>query len=278
MNPAEVEEQMRRAYSAARRLQAEHANQAVQYGRMAEVFTVTKPYYVQAARQQASDLAFAGVIHSGMANVAAITSSLESAAGDVGIIANRSVPVWSAVVSFAGSAAATINFHPVAGLKLDEIAVTLQPDERFQHLGERLEKIDPSLRPTCDQIFNDLYGTTGDPIRAAAFMTRQVWDHFFDRLSPKDDEVRKSKHWKLKEGKDKPDAVSRAERVKCAIDKHVTDAVQHGLLHGAADSMCDTYNDLNTAHARAELNAVKARSAVAVLYRWLLQWADALNL
>ena len=163
---------------------------------MIELLDASKPYYMQAAQLQTSDAAFGDVIQSGMSNVAAIALSLESAGAKLDTGSQQTVSVWTAVVSFAGSTAAVNNFHPAGDFKLDDISVVLKPDERSELLGERLGKIDPALRATCDQIFNDLYGTTGDPIRAATFMTRQVWDHFFGKLAPKDDEVRKSKHWK----------------------------------------------------------------------------------
>jgi hypothetical protein len=278
MSPAEVDEQMRRVRDAARFCQTGHAALAQRYGRMIELMDASKPYYMQAAQLQTGDLAFVEVIQSGMSNVAAIALSLELAGADLNKGAHQTLPVWSAVVNFAGSTAAVNDFHPVGNFKLDDISVVLKPDERSERLGERLGKIDPALSATCDQIFSDLYGTTGDPIRAATFMTRQVWDHFFGKLAPKDDEVRRSKYWKTKLGKEKPDAVSREERVRCTIDLNVTDRNQNLLLHGSTASMCDTYGDLNTAHARGELNCDKAKSAVAVLHRWFLQWADALGL
>ena len=107
-------------------------------------------------------------------------------------------------------------------------------------------------------------------------MLRQTWDHLFGFLAPEED-VRESPFFTLKP-EPRPNQVTRLERIKFALDRHVRDAQQKALLEATSVQMIDLYNTLNAAHTRGDIDRAKSRAALNSLYQWLTQWADALGI
>lgn len=141
--------------------------------------------------------------------------------------------------------------------------------------AERLEKLDRSLADTYRQVWEALHGTRSDPERTALYLMRQTYDHFFGLLAP-DGEVRKSKVWTKKKG-NKPDLVTRQERIEYAALAHIKDDVQAKMMSASAKPILKVYYELNQAHKRGELNPTKARKAVQAMDKIISDWLDALD-
>jgi hypothetical protein len=143
-------------------------------------------------------------------------------------------------------------------------------------LAGRLALIDPALGKVCAEIWQTLYGTSADPARSALFMIRQTWDHFFHSLAP-DSEVRQSPFWTKKDG-DKPDMVTREERIKFAVEHRVKDPQKKALLLTTSKQMLDLYQEFNRAHQRSDIDETTALRSLKSVYTWLTEWADALGI
>ena len=143
-------------------------------------------------------------------------------------------------------------------------------------LLDRLRKLDPALADTFGAIKEVLYGTKSDPERAALYLIRQMFDHFFGLLAP-DDLVRKSPYWEKKKGNN-PDLVSRMERLKYAAYEHVSDDTKRERLLATAKHMLYVYNALNRAHTRGKLDVSKARSALREMESLIQNWVIAIEL
>lgn len=106
-------------------------------------------------------------------------------------------------------------------------------------------------------------------------MMRQSWDHLFDYLAP-DSEVRDTEFFTPKEG-DKPDMVTRDERLKFTISKRIKVKNDQERLLAASKQMLSLYQELNRAHKRGEINRTKAVKSLHAVYDWMVQWVDALE-
>ena len=187
------------------------------------------------------------------------------------------ITLASSGATFDANTASLVDVVPVfEGKEIDHQPCPFINQEDFSSRGDRLEKLDHSLADTYRQVWEALHGTRSDPERAALYLMRQTYDHFFDILSP-DDEVRKSSIWKKKEG-EKPELVTRIERIEYAALSHINDEVQAKMLSSSAKPILKVYNELNQAHKRGELNPQKARKAVLAMDKILSDWLDALDM
>lgn len=107
--------------------------------------------------------------------------------------------------------------------------VTVLEHDRFEEIHTKLSKIDKELASLYSGVREVLYGTRSNPERGAVYLTRQLFDHLFGKLSP-DDEVRKSPYWIKKTGEDNPNLVTRKERVLFATNAHINDSDQRETL------------------------------------------------
>jgi hypothetical protein len=144
------------------------------------------------------------------------------------------------------------------------------------NLADRFHKVDPALGKVCSQIWEALFGTIADPERAAMYMLRQTWDHFFDRLAP-DEDVRSSPFFTKKPG-DKPNLVHREERLRYALNTQVKEENKRALLAAESKQMLALYQNLNRAHERGEVNVLKARQSLNSMFAYLEAWANALGI
>lgn len=150
------------------------------------------------------------------------------------------------------------------------------PNEQRSY-AKRFSKLDPELGKTYRAIGEALYSTRANPERAALYLIRQAFDHFFDKLAP-DDEVRKSQYWKPKSEEGKENQVHRIERMRYAAAKHVKDKARAETLTAEATNMIKVYDTLNSAHKRGELNRERARQALITMQGFLNDWAEAVGL
>lgn len=187
------------------------------------------------------------------------------------------ITLASSGATFDANTASLVDVVPVfEGKGIDHQPRPFINQEDFSSRGDRLEKLDHSLADTYRQVWEALHGTRSDPERAALYLMRQTYDHFFDILAP-DDEVRKSSIWKKKEG-EKPELVTRIERIEYAALSHIKDEVRAKMLSSSAKPILKVYNELNQAHKRGELNPKKARKAVLAMDKILSDWLDALDM
>jgi len=187
------------------------------------------------------------------------------------------VTLASSCATFDANTASLADVVPVfEGKEIAHQPCPFIDQEDFSSRGNRLEKLDKSIADTYRQVWEALHGTRSDPERAALYLMRQTYDHFFDILAP-DDEVRKSSVWKKKEG-EKSELVTRVERIEYAALRHIKDEDQAKILSSSAKPILKVYNKLNQAHKRGELNPKKARKAVLAMDKILSDWLDALDM
>lgn len=195
----------------------------------------------------------------------AINNVYHSTASGV-VFAYSTTSAWSVVASE--------SYNP-NDIKL-KLPVTAPSNSNFP---EKLAKLDISLSNTYKEIDEILHGTVADPKRAALYMIRQSFDHLFDKLAP-DEEVRSSKYWKKKDSKESknPNEVWRIEKIKYAAFTHVKDETRAQGLVDQSKFVIDTYNLLNKAHKREELNIDEANNLIISMKTILEEWVEALNL
>lgn len=142
------------------------------------------------------------------------------------------------------------------------------------HYSAILKDVDPTLANSYDQVWQTYYGTSSDPHRASLFMMRTLFDNFFAKLAP-DEEVRSSRHWHRKEGKD-PDQIWRPERLAYAMEKNIKDANRREIIAAQAKQIGALYKAANKAHARGVLDEDKASRTLMAMDGFLKEWLDSL--
>lgn len=178
------------------------------------------------------------------------------------------------LVSTTGSTASfTVSANTVIWTPVSPELLSL---ERIENLAVRLERLDADLGRTYREVGETLYGTRADSERAAAFLSRQTFDHFFDLLAP-DNEVRESQFWTRKEGA-LPNQVWREERISYAVNRHVRDEARARTLVARARHTITVYKALNSAHKRGTLSRQKARAALGDMQAILEEWVDAIGI
>lgn len=276
MSPDEIRRAFEEAENTAAHLQDQYAQAARSLGQVSSVLQTTKSYWIDLAAQNGSNAVVLPILESGKATVTQISQSLASIPPERQPPLNTLLSVSLSASFFGSNTAATSSLLPINGNTQFRVeAIPIPEFSTEKSLATRFAKIDPALGKVCAEIWESLYGTTADPERSALFMIRQTWDHFFDRLAP-DSEVRQSPFWTEKTGP-RPDMVTREERFKFAVDRHVKDPQKQALLLAACKQMLDLYQQLNRAHERGEIDATKARHSLNSMYLWLVEWADALG-
>lgn len=135
-------------------------------------------------------------------------------------------------------------------------------------------ELDPELGRLAKSVWQLFHGNSDGGPRAALATMRQLYDHLFGVLAP-DAEVRQSRFFAIKSG-EKPNQVSRAERLQFAASKHVSDGALATLLVDNADQVIKTYNRLNMLHVRQELDALAVEQALTAMQAVIRQWVDAI--
>ena len=275
--PAQIALEFEQAKAYAEYLQRHHANAAQCMGHVSLVLSSTEPYWTQLGAERNQDPSVVPALQSGVATVVSMKNSLaelcQAARSETAIV----VAVNGTAAFFGSNTAASSSLFEVSGPTRFKAEMIPAPEPSDgQSLANRLSRLDPALGRVCEQIWQDLYGTTADPERGALFMLRQTWDHLFDTIAP-DDEVRKSSRWTPKPSP-KPELVTREERIMYALDHHVVDPTTRGLLVASSKQMTDLYQGLNRAHTRGDLDKEKARRVLRSVYDWFKLWADALGL
>lgn len=235
-----------------------------------------KEYYAALAQTQSGSSNSFPVLASGVSVVGEMKVALQAIDHHMVIPQTQINSICTAAHAFNSNTVAVASVHPVDVSHAPQPVPEVPFFQGGNSLPERLKRFDPDLAKTCAQIWETQYGTGSDPVRSALYAARQTFDHFFGKLAP-DDDVRASPYWKRKDGLN-PNQVTRAERIRYAINNRVTDEGTRRLLEASTKHGIDTYQLLNQAHERGALDSDKARKAVAAMCHYLEQWADAIGL
>jgi hypothetical protein len=149
--------------------------------------------------------------------------------------------------------------------------------DQAMEYAQRLEKLDPELGRYYRGISEAFFGLTENAERTAFSLARQCFDHLFAILVPDDEDVRRSRFFRKKDG-EKPDVVSRVERIKFAASTRIRDAAQADLLAEQAAEMVSGYGRLQELHAREAIDREHARAVLRTFMAAIEQWIDALGL
>jgi hypothetical protein len=277
MNPDDIKHEFDEAQKHAENLQNKFAKATKSLGQVSSVIETTKPYWVQLAVEGNNHIGSEVILNSGVESIHQIKNALVELDAYAPFPLQNVNTIALSASAFGSNTAATGSLFVLHDTsQFDVQAIPIPEISEESCLADRFSGLDPALGKVCAQIFESLYGTVSDPERAAFFMIRQTWDHLFDKLAP-DAEVRDSQFWKKKAG-DKPDQVTRAERIEFAVDRHIKDPVRKNLLLTSSKQMCDIYQELNRAHERGEIDRNKAKRTLNAMYQWLIQWADGIGI
>jgi hypothetical protein len=277
MNPEDVKREFDEAQKHSEDLKSKFAKATKALGQVSSVIETTKPYWVQLAVESNNHVGSEVILNSGVQSIHQIKDALVDFETHAPFPIDKIYNIALSASSFGSNTAATGSLITLYdSTKFDAGAIPVHEISKEKNLADRFSKLDPALGQVCAQISESLYGTTSDPERSALFMMRQTWDHLFAKLAP-DAEVRASQFWTKKTG-DKPDQITREERMNFAIDRHVKDSINKNLLLSSSKQMRDIYQELNKAHERGELNRDKARQTLNALYQWLFQLAEGIGI
>ena len=149
--------------------------------------------------------------------------------------------------------------------------------ERQEKTKKGLSKLDPDLAETYKSVWEILYGTKSDSGRGSLFMLRQVFDHFFNILSP-DDLVRKSQFWSPKKEQENKNQVTRRERIEYAAFTHIRDEFSAKRLAETSNHILSIYELLSTAHTRGNLDEKQTIGALREMQSILESWIESMGL
>lgn len=274
VDPESLESLFNDAIKATDVLHRDFSNAAQVLGHTRDSFEKAKPAFLELARLPETG-AVTNVLVTGADFVSSYRDQL------VGLRAQTSTPL-NQLRAVAGTVDAFMATTSTATHVLNVVTVMVYEPNPFlvrddeASFADRLAKLDPVLGRTYQQVLEALHTTRADPERAALFLMRQSLDHLFDCLAP-DDEVRASQYWTPKQ-EGKRNQVHRTERIEYAAFTRINDPNRAKTLADSARYGNETYNLLNYAHKRGELDRDKARNALTAAQRMLEDWADALDL
>jgi hypothetical protein len=243
------------------KLHKQFTHQANQLGYIRDNLKEVEPYWAGLADSPIhggevtntlnSGFEFMGALNEGLDNIEFVTSNLDK---------KFTTLTTSTDTAFA-SAATMSTVTPVENVsKIPFKPCPFIKQKGYEYYAKCLEKMNFQLAKTYRQTWEALHGTRAEPERAAMFQIRQTYDHFFEILAP-DDEVRKSKFWKRKNG-EKPDQINRHERIEYAAHTHIKDKNTAKLLSANVTAILQAYRKLNKAHKRGKLDPIDARQAI----------------
>ena len=207
---------------------------------------------------------------SGVNSLSAYRDELEDLEGVVLPATQRAIEISASSDSLVNLTSATVTFVQ-PGVAIPLPSDLLEPS-RADHaeIRAKLDQIDPALGNTYGSIREVLYGTREDPQRAALYLLRQTFDHFFSALAP-DESVRDSKFFRPKSG-ERPDLVTRHERLMYAAHTHIANPGRRSSIIASFRHMLDIYDALSSAHKRDSLNKEQSVAALGEMLALLQDW------
>lgn len=222
---------------------------ATDIGQERERMSGLRSYWLELGEHSTDDPDLAKLYNSGLGSISAFRDELQLSANEFRPITVKVRAILSSTDSTASITSSTSSaFFPGVTLPNE---LTLPRYDQSSESVQALKNIDPSLVDTYLAIREVLYGTRSDPERAALYLIRQMFDHFFGILAPSD-EVRSSDLWEKKTGNN-PDQVTRRERVRYVASVNVFDHNLSKRLLDSTDHMLEVYKLLNKAHKRGSL-------------------------
>jgi len=270
--PEEIIDEMEQALDD---LHAEFTEAASVIGEEKERIRTIRPVWTALANSDTDSPEYANVFSTGVHALAAHRDQLNEMRNQFVGIADEVNVLRGSTDSTVAITAVTESFFTQGLVTVSPTPLTLPPKEEARDVEEVLLGLDPALHATYIGVREALYGTRSDPERAALYEIRQVFDHFFSILAP-DDDVRESKYWSPKEG-DKPNLVTRDERLRYAAHTHARTPILARTLLGSSRHMLSVHAGLNSAHKRGELDAHKARASIREMDTLLRQWINSAN-
>lgn len=261
-------------------LKARFVEGAIYFGQEQERIQSIRPEWQKLSSGDVSDPGQAQIYASGVHVLAAYRDELRD-------YKNLVSPQIDGILRYSPSTSGTVSVTSSTGtLTMSTFASTPPPNltsyilepsiEENKEIQNKLTNIDPALEKTYSAIREVFYGTASDPERAALYLIRQTFDHFFGALAP-DDAVRTSKFFKPKADKDK-EKVTRHERLMYASHTHIGNNSRRKSLIASFRHMLDVYDGLNRAHIRGTLNPAQARAALREMLVLLQEWIRAIDL
>jgi hypothetical protein len=213
------------------------------------------------------------VVASGIAVLRGLADQAASLSAETGMLEQYASDMLSATGTYAAlvSSVSGSGFH-VPGF--DPQVVTEQSDRYTDRrtYAERLRSFDPELGGVYEEIWQVLARTDSAPERAALAMMRQAFDHLVDKLAPVD-RVRAEPGW-VPEDPDKPDQVTRRQRLEYIADHVLEGDAKRRLMHARINHVSEVYQSLNKLHSRQALDAEAAVAALRSMADFLERLVD----
>ena len=165
------------------------------------------------------------------------------------------------------------NQSPQQRLSYPELPPSWPPTRRAIN-SAKFEKLDPEIGRLFRATWESFYGSSENPERIALGCMRQLFDHFFEILSP-DIEVRSSSYFVIKDG-DEPNQIHRKERISYAANTKLSDKTISESLEAQANQVLSLYRQLNKLHKRGRLDRNECEHILSALETILEQWINAL--
>ncbi len=229
-----------------------------------------RPVWQALADSDTDSPEYANVYSTGVHALAAHRDFLKDMSDQYGSIGSLVREIRGSTDSTVAITAVTQSFFSRGLVSVAPTPPTLPPKDEAKDVEATLRRLDPALLATYLGVREALYGTRSDPERAALYEIRQVFDHFFSILAP-DDQVRESKYWRPQDG-DRPNVVTRDERLRYAANTHARTPILARTLIGSSRHMLSVHDALNSAHKRGELDVNKARTSIREMDILLRQW------
>ena len=244
-------------------------------GRAKDQIQGTRPVWAGMAAAATQDDEVAEIYGSGVHALAGYRDVLRDIRQNIGAIAPAVAPISASSDSVLGITAVTHSFMSRAVLTPLPLPPPASPVVVFEKSIAFLEGLDPALAKTYRGVPEVLYGTQSDPVRAALYESRQMFDHFFALLAP-DNAVRSSQSWKPKLEGD-TNRVTRDERLRYAANTHVKRPSEVRSLIASSRHMLNVYDALQRAHTRGPLDEDASRAALREMHLLVDQWIAAMD-
>jgi hypothetical protein len=246
-----------------------------QVGLTRKIVAAGKPYW-----ESADEIFMNGkpdaILTSGYQVLASFREQVESLEEQSSDFQGQVQSVMGSATVFANSTASTAS---VSGYSL---GFNSEPIKQFRYVfdthdeyGVRMSIINPALGKSFDTIKSAYFGSTKEGLRQSLFMARQTFDQLFDSLVT-DDEVRQQSWW-LSENSQKPEMVTRRQRMRYAAEKHVKDPAKRKVLLDGIEHMNKVYNSLQKLHSRNVLDEEKDKDVLFEMLDLLKNWVDSLK-
>lgn len=251
-------------------LHVEFTEAAAVIGEEKERIQAIRPVWHELANLDTDSSEYANVFTTGTHALAAHRDQLNEIRDQFGSVGSQMSMISGSTDSTVAITAVTESFFSKGLVTVTPSPPTLPTKDEAKDVEDALGELDPTLHATYVGVREALYGTRSDPERAALYEIRQVFDHFFSILAP-DDQVRESRYWSPKEG-NKPNQVTRDERLRYAAHAHALTPILARTLLGSSRHMLSVHDALNYAHKRGELDVNKARASIREMNTLLRQW------